>query len=223
MKKILDYIKANKYCLLLIYWPIHFITYGLFGKIFAEQDVWLLYSPLDDKIPFCEWFIFPYVFWYFWIAFMLIYSLYHGKREFIRTDMLLTLCMAIPMIFCIFVPNGIDISMRPDFNTLGRENIGTKLVQLIYAADSPPRNCMPSMHVTVAWALMFSTFQLRPFAKRYFIKALSFVMCMLISLATVFIKQHSILDVFAGVGVGIAVFFIVFIAEKIYDKKKAVK
>ena len=45
-------------------------------------------------------------------------------------------------------------------------------------------------------------------------------MSILISLATVFIKQHSILDVFVGIAVAVLVFVIVMLAEKQYDKKK---
>lgn len=46
-------------------------------------------------------------------------------------------------------------------------------------------------------------------------------MSILISLSTVFIKQHSVLDVFAGIATALIVGAIIFICEKIYDKKTA--
>ncbi len=221
MKKICDIIKNNKHCLLLLYWPIHFIWYEILRISYADNDVLMIYSSLDDKIPFCEWFIIPYVFWYGYIAMVLIYSLVKGKREFLRADLLLTGCMVLPMIFCTLIPNGIELSMRPDFEALGRSNLAIELVKSIYEADFPPRNVMPSMHVSVSWALMLAVLQIKPLKGKIILKSAAVIMSILISLATVFIKQHSVLDVFAGIGTALLVFAIVFTAEKLYDKKSS--
>lgn len=221
MKIIKDYIKQHKYCLTLLYWPIHALWYELL-RIFSPSDesVLLIESPLDAEIPFCEWFFIPYISWYVCIALTLIYPLFKSKREFLRSNALLIGCMFLPMLFCSFVPNGIDLSLRPDFDTLGRENIGTFFVKLIYSIDSPPRNVMPSMHVSESWAMFFAVLQSKVMLKKPIFKALAGIWAILISLSTVFIKQHSILDVFAGFAVGIIVFAFVFAAEKIYDKRK---
>ncbi len=221
MKKLWDIIKNNKHCLLLLYWPIHFIWYEILRVSYADNDVLMIYSSLDDKIPFCEWFVIPYVFWYVYIAMVLIYSLVKGRREFLRADLLLTGCMVLPMIFCTVVPNGIELSMRPDFDTLGRSNWAIELVKSIYAADFPPRNVMPSMHVSVSWALMLAVLQSKPLKGKVILKSSAVIMSILISLATVFIKQHSVLDVFAGIATALSVFAIVFVAEKLHDKKSA--
>lgn len=219
MKKLCNIIKNNKHCLLLLYWPIYFIWYQILKVSFNDSEVLMIHSSLDDKIPFCEWFIIPYVFWYGYIAIVLIFSLIKGRREFLRADLLLTGSMLLPIIFCTIIPNGIELSMRPDFEALGRSNWAIELVKLIYEADSPPRNVMPSMHVSAAWALMLAVLQSKPLKGRVILKSSAIVMSILISLATVFIKQHSVLDVFAGIGTALLVFVIVFIAEKQYDKK----
>ncbi len=220
MKSIINYIKSNKHCLFLLYWPIHFIWYEVLRIVYADVDVWIVQSPLDDKIPFCEWFIIPYVFWYLYIAIVLFYSLKQGKREFMRADMLLIGCMFLPMLFCTFVPNGIDVSLRPDFDLLGRDNIATRLVSLIYEIDFPPRNIMPSMHVSVSWALFFAVMMSESLRGRKLIKAAAGIMSLLITLSTVFIKQHSILDVFAGIATAIVIFAVVLIVEKRVIKEK---
>lgn len=221
MNRIHEFIKQRKYCLILLYWPFHSLLYEIMRVMFpSDADVLIIESSLDSKIPFCEWFVIPYVLWYLCIAYVVIYPLFKGKREFLRANLLVVSCMAIPMIFCVIVPNGIDVSLRPDFETLGRDNFCISLVKLIYAADSPPRNVMPSMHVSVSWAMFFAVMQSKTLLKKPISKLLAGIMAVLISLATVFIKQHSILDVFAGFGVGVLVFLIVYIAEKLYDKKK---
>lgn len=220
MSKILDYIRKNKYCLLLLYWPVHFVWYELMRISHSKMEVLNLHCSLDDLIPFCEWFIFPYLCWYVYIASMLFYTLYKSKREFIRTDLLLTGCMLLPMIFCSLVPNGIEIAMQPDFETLGRDNFAIDLVKKIYAADSPPRCVMPSMHTSVSWALLFAVVQSESLKKKRYHQVCGVIMSVLITLSTVFIKQHSILDVFAGIGVAVVVYAIVKICEINYDKKR---
>jgi membrane-associated phospholipid phosphatase len=188
--------------------------------IFSDAQILIIESPLDAQIPFCEWFIIPYVSWYLCIAGLTIFSVFKGKREFYRVNGLIIGCMVLPMIFCTLVPNGIDVAMRPNFETLGRENIATFFVKLIYAADSPPRNVMPSMHVSVSFAMFFAVLRSKFFKKNYIFKTFSGFWAVMIALSTVFIKQHSILDVFAGIGTAVLVFFIVTSAEKLYDKRK---
>lgn len=221
MSKLVNFIKERKYCLILLYWPFHSLWYEIL-RIMNPTDatVLIVESPLDAKIPFCEWFVIPYCVWYFCIAIVLIYPLFKDKREFIRANLLVVGCMVLPMIFCTLVPNGISSSMRPDFATLGRENFATKAVELIYSLDSPPRNCMPSMHVSVSWAMFFAVLQSKILCKKPISKVLSGILAVLISLATVFIKQHSILDVFVGFGVAVVVFLAVLAAEKCYARKK---
>lgn len=139
MKHITDYIKTHKYCLLLLYWPVHTLWYEILRIAYAEKDVLLIRCALDDRIPFCEWFVIPYCIWYLYIAAVLLYTLVHSKRDFIRTTALMCLCMILPMLFCTFVPNGIPADMRPDFEALGRNNPAIWAVKRIYAADTPPR------------------------------------------------------------------------------------
>ncbi len=221
MKRILDFIKERKYCLILLYWPFHSLWYEILRITNLSDDgVLIIKSTFDDKIPFCEWFFIPYFTWYACIALTLLYPLFKDKREFLRANIILIGCMIFPMIFCTIVPNGIDISLRPDFQTLGRENIATKMVEIVYAVDSPPRNVMPSMHVSVAWGMFFVVLQSKVMCKKAYAKALSGVWCVLISLSTVFIKQHSILDVLVGFAVGVAVFIAVFLAERLYERKR---
>lgn len=224
MKKILQYIKENKHCLLLLYWPVHTLWYELIRIFNAESEVWLIHSPLDDRIPFCEWFLIPYCIWYLYIAAVLLNALLRGgKREFLRSTSFAVGCMILPMIFCTLVPNGIPLSMRPDFDALGRENLLTKGVELLYASDSPPLSVMPSMHVSVSMALFCAVMTGESLKGKKLLKAASLILSLLICMSTVFIKQHSILDVFWGIVTAAVVFAAVTIAEKtVFSSKKTV-
>ena len=221
--KIKNYIKTHKYVLLLLYWPIHTLWYELLRISLADRELMLISCELDSKIPFCEWFIIPYVMWYPFIALILLYSLKQSKRDFLRSSALLTLTMLLPMIFCTIVPNGIPLSLQPDFETLGRDNFLISLVKLMYATDFPPTSVMPSMHVAVSVAAFAAVLQLKQKKHRIFSVVGSGILSVLIILSTVFIKQHSVLDVLFGIITGLFVIFAVFITEKLYDRKKAKK
>ena len=59
--------------------------------------------------------------------------------------------------------------------------------------------------------------------KKAYAKVLTFIWCLMISASTVFIKQHSIYDVYAGIAVAVVVAIIGYVGEKIYDKRKQTK
>ena len=225
MKKLLDYLSTHKYLYLILYWPVQLATYGITNLIFGAQDVVLFSSPLDLQIPFCEWFVIPYVLWFPYIIFTMVLVVISGKKGFLHSCAIIYLSTAIPMLFCILVPNGIPITLRPDFEALGRDNPAIWLVKFIYLVDSPPRNCMPSMHVSVSCGLFFAILSNKQIPWRKWLIPGSFVLSTLICMATVFIKQHSILDVFAGVIVSVTVFLGVLTVEfflRLRSKKRAV-
>ena len=213
MKKLLDYLSTHKYLYLILYWPVQLMTYGISNLIFGSQEVLLFSSPLDLQIPFCEWFVIPYVLWFPYIIFTMVLAIMSGKKGFLHSCAIIYLSIFIPMTFCLFVPNGIPIELRPDFEALGRNNPAIWLVKFIYLVDSPPRNCMPSMHVSVSCALFFTILTNKQIPWRKWLIPCSFLLSALICAATVLIKQHSILDVYYGVLVAVSVFAAVMIVE----------
>ena len=213
MKKLLDYLSTHKYLYLILYWPVQLMTYGISNLIFGSQEVLLFSSPLDLQIPFCEWFVIPYVLWFPYIIFTMVLAVMSGKKGFLHSCAIIYLSIFIPMTFCLFVPNGIPIELRPDFEALGRNNPAIWLVTFIYLVVSPPRNCMPSMHVSVSCALFFTILTNKQIPWRKWLIPCSFLLSALICAATVLIKQHSILDVYYGVIVAVSVFAAVMIVE----------
>ena len=66
-----------RHLLLLIYWPVYGLTFWL-----LERGLTLTYHPVevafDAKIPFCEFFVFPY---YFWFVFLFGIHVYTGLYD----------------------------------------------------------------------------------------------------------------------------------------------
>ena len=81
-------------------------------------------------------------------------------------------------------------------------------MQRIYAADTNT-NVLPSMHVIGCAALTLACFDSEPLRRRH----LQWVMLplgLVISMSTVFVKQHSILDVFVAIPVCVILYFIIY-------------
>ena len=135
-------LKARPHALLLLYWPLHTAWYQLLRLYSDRMPHYIDIScGLDARIPFCEWFVIPYIQWYFYIAAAFIYTLVNSRDSFLRCCTIVFGCMLVSMIICTVFPNGIPEALRPDFDTLGRSNLGTALVKLIYARPSP--RCTP--------------------------------------------------------------------------------
>ncbi len=221
MKRLSSYVRDHKYILfLLVFWPIQLVWYQCMRIFTADMDVVLFQSSLDGHIPFCEWFVIPYVMWYPFIALITLLALRSGKEAFWQTQAFVVGCTWIPMIFITLVPNGIPLTLRPDFEALGRSNLLIDMVKLIYVGDHPPRNCMPSMHVSLSLGLFFAVLKNKKLKGKWGLKTAVGVIAVLISLSTVFIKQHSVLDLFAGTGVALFVLALISLCERFVFKNK---
>ena len=64
---------------LLLFWPVYGLAFYLLEWVFPQSYYKPMHHPLDDLIPFCEWFVSPYVAWFFIIPAMLL--LMHSIRQ----------------------------------------------------------------------------------------------------------------------------------------------
>ena len=152
-----------------------------------------IHAPLDDKIPFLPWFIVPYIIWFVYIPALMLYMCFTDPRRFRRQ--VLTLFSGAYFCGLIFLlyPSAIDFRPAPQ----GRD-LFSALCRMIYASDQPV-NVFPSLHCYEALAIHLSTFH-GDFGKKHpVLRAGSLVLVILICLSTLFVKQHSVLDLIAGV------------------------
>ena len=54
-------------------WVVYFTLYFITENLISPERCHVIYSPLDDMIPFMEIFVIPYVLWYGLIVFSLTY------------------------------------------------------------------------------------------------------------------------------------------------------
>ncbi|NLV87151.1 MAG: phosphatase PAP2 family protein, partial [Clostridiales bacterium] len=142
-----------------------------------------------------------------------IYFLIKEERAFESYLITLWTGFFLSMLFISIFPTGQEL--RPESFT--RENPAIWAVKQIYAFDTNT-NVFPSMHVVGALTVGVSVFKSRSLKKNCWVQAVSAISCVLIVLATVFLKQHSILDVFGGIVFYIAAHFIALGIIKMLDK-----
>ena len=192
MKKIREYIKSNPFVLILAYWPIHGLWYLILQETTMNRNPVAIYNSLDSAIPFCEWFILPYVLWYPFIIAVSLYMLMKNKEGFVRLYTFMFGGMFVCMLVCTVFPMYFD---RSNIVMYQNDNFLTDAVKFLQGFDAPT-TILPSMHVYVSCGLYFSVMKDKMLSKG--LKAASLALTVGICLATVLIKQHSVYDVAAA-------------------------
>ena len=117
------------------------------------------------------------------------------------------------IIICAVFPNYQD--MRPDIT--GNENIFCFMMKRIYTADTYT-NVLPSAHVFGAMAIDFAVIDCKSLRKHKWLLAAAIVLGVLICVSTVFVKQHSVLDIFVAIPLGFIWWVIIY--KVIFKEKK---
>ena len=155
----------------------------------------VIHTVFDDLIPFNEYFIIPYDLWFAYILFAVCWFIFfcRHKREYYKMSCSLAIGMTLFLVVSCIYPNKQDL--RPE--VFANHNVFTQMVSHLYATDTPT-NILPSIHVYNSVAVFLalnSAEQLRAWKKvRFACGTLS----ALIILSTMFLKQHSVLDVTLG-------------------------
>ncbi len=184
-----------RHLLLLLYWPVYGAVFWYVEQHYPVDYYYPIYSPLDDLIPFCELFVFPYMFWFAFIVGMLAYTLFFDVDAFKRMMWFTIFTYTTTLIIYFLFPTCQEL--RPNLAELGRDNFLTRFMQGFYDYDTNTNVC-PSLHVIGSWAVVFTAWHTPRFRKPGWIIAFG-LMGVLISISTVFLKQHSIWDVVAAI------------------------
>jgi len=179
---------------LLLGWVGYFALYFLTERLIPAENCYVVHSRLDDLIPFCEWFLIPYVFWYLLIVGSLLWFLLYNVEGFKSLQSYIIVTQVAAMAIYIAFPNRQDL--RPE--VFPRENFLTQAVGFLYRFDTNTNVC-PSLHV--AYSLGIASAWLKEKAAYPAWKAFVVVAVVLICLSTMFIKQHSAVDFFAALPV----------------------
>ena len=161
----------------------------------------------------------PYLLWFVYIAAVFLYLFFKGtKKEFYRYCFFLFIGMTLFLVISTIYPNG--HLLRP--TELPRHNIFTFAVQILYQADTPT-NIFPSIHVFNSIAAHRAVMNNPKLGRNRLIYGGSFILMISIILATMFLKQHSALDVMAGIVLGTLMDQIVYRMEFSFARERVPK
>lgn len=193
----------------------------LYAFIYVPWFLWLEaniitdYTPIhtwiDDVIPFCEYFIIPYFIWFFYVAAGMIFLFLTSKKDYYKACMFLFTGMTLFLIICTIYPNGQDLRVTIS----DTDNFFAQAVNSIYKTDTNT-NVFPSIHVFNSLGIMIGVVKSEWLKGKLYanaVKAISIIFTILISLSTVFLKQHSFIDVIGAVIMAIVLYYIVYVPD----------
>ena len=192
----------------LLPFALYFVIYLLWFQWLEERHVrsyQIIHLFVDDYIPFCEVFVIPYFLWFLYVPAAVLYAASHSREEYIRCALFLCTGMTVFLLISTFFPN--IQHLRP--LKMPRDNVFTHLVLLLQKVDTPT-NLWPSIHVYNSVAIFCAINSCRQLQRRPGIRAGAFVLTTLIVLSTMFLKQHSICDVMAGITFSFATYILLY-------------
>lgn len=186
------------------FWILSFGIFYLICFHYLErrpvESLHIIHATLDDKIPFCEYFILPYFLWFPYIFITVLYFIAHTetKQELYQLTKNLCMGMGLFLIISFIYPNGHNL--RPLY--FPRDNIFVDMVKLLYQYDTAT-NILPSIHVFNSLAVHTAIWNCNKLGKYRSIQAGSLFLTISIILSTMFLKQHSVVDVSMGTGLAL--------------------
>ena len=139
----------------------------------------------------------------------IVFFLFRNKEDYYRICTFLFSGMTISLIICTFFPNGQDL--RPV--VFERENMFVDAVRVLYRTDTCT-NVFPSLHVFNSLCACIAIHESEKVRTHKAVCISAYVLAGLIILATMFLKQHSVLDVIAAAVMAFVLYQIVYAPEK---------
>lgn len=189
MSSLKKLIKKYGHIWIMAYFAIY-LPWFLYLEKHVTTRYHVMHSVVDDWIPFNEYFIIPYFLWFAYIAAVILWFFFTNKEDYYRVCILLFTGMTLSLLICTLFPNGTDF--RPYVDP--EKNIFAKAVSLLYATDTCT-NVFPSIHVYNSVAVHIGIIRSEQFKNNRIVRLISGVLMVSICMSTVFLKQHSIIDV----------------------------
>lgn len=176
----------------LLFWPIFGLMFLFVERFYGVGSYYVMHHPIDDLIPFCEWFAFPYFFWFIYLVGMHLYTLLYDTETFTKMMRYIIFTYSIAIIIYLIFPT--CQNLRPV--AFERDNLLTGFLTGFYQFDTNTNVC-PSIHVMGSLAVMEAALYTKSIKSKW-CKVGFVVVAILICLSTIFLKQHSVLDIVAA-------------------------
>ncbi len=205
MDNIKQYFKNHPVVFMGVYTAVYFIIFSFLEATVTPR--FIIHSPIDDYIPFCEYFIIPYLLWFVYVPTVLFYLVSNDRDSFwAMVKMMFVGNMVCLLLYALF-PNGV-LPKHP----VEADNIFAHMVNVLYYTDTPTNVC-PSIHVLDTLSAHIALSRSCKVKDKPVVKCASFLFFILVCISTVTLKQHSIIDIFASLAL------MLFLEKFAYSKK----
>ena len=212
----MNFLKKYRHTLVI---PTYGILYLLAFQYVEHRTVrpHIIHMKVDDYIPFCEYFIIPYYLWFIFIAGTVFYFAFinKNKKEYWQLVLSLGIGMTLFIIISLIFPNGQEL--RP---SLSGDGIFIEMVRYLYKIDTPT-NVFPSIHVFNTIACCIAVFRHRGFHFKRLVPTATGILGTLIVLSTIFLKQHTLLDVAGAIVLNVFCYQLLYKPKAVQEKQPA--
>ena len=192
----LRWLKNRKHLLIM---PLYCIFYlAMFAYVESyDGRCYILHSQIDDLIPFCEYFIVPYLLWYFYMIVTVVRFglLNDGGKEHNKMAAVLCTGMTVFLIISMVFPNGQNL--RPSAEELTGSSVFIEAVRVLYSVDTST-NIFPSIHVFNSLACCGAWMRDESIRSNKIYASIVLLLTGSIIASTMFLKQHTVIDVIAA-------------------------
>lgn len=148
---------------------------------------------IDRHIPFVPLFVLPYLFFFFpWVAGFILWTLARRPRVFIHLVLALLIAVLTSYIFYV-AAQSVVVRSAPEGG-----GILTTMIRWVYRTDAR-YNAFPSTHTMMTTILLLTTW---PMLRQAWKRTVAVLIALSIIAATLLIRQHYVVDVLAGAGIG---------------------
>lgn len=190
---------------LLLYWPAFGLLFLFVERIYNASQYYPMYCRFDDLIPFNEFFVIPYLYWFIFLIGIHIYTLLYDTDAFTKLMKFIIITYTASIIIYLVFPTCQEL--RPP--VFERNNIFTSFLKAFYQFDTNTNVC-PSIHVIGSFAVMFTAWHTKGLDNTLS-RIIHTIVGTLICISTVFLKQHSIIDIMAALPICIIGYCLCFI------------
>lgn len=146
---------------LLLFWPVFGLLFSYAERFYPVAHYFEMHCALDDLIPFNEWFLIPYLFWFVYLIGAVAYTFFFDVPGFRRMMRFVMITYSVTLIIYFLFPT--CQMLRPE--VFPRDNALTRFIAGFYAFDTNTNVC-PSLHVIGSLAAFLPSGMRRSFPQR---------------------------------------------------------
>ena len=180
---------------LLLYWPLFGLAFLILERFSPVTEYHTVFCALDAYIPFLEIFLLPYLFWFVYLVGIHVYTAIYDTASFRYLMRFVMISYTLTII--IYVIYSTCQQLRPE--SFARDNALTRFIAWFYTFDTHTNVC-PSLHVIGSAAVACTAWNAKGLNTARW-RVAFWATAILISISTVFMRQHSVVDVVTAIPV----------------------